>query len=157
VKIITESKLEEIAAREKSKKKKIVLVGGVFDILHPGHIHFLKSAKFSADSLFLLLESDENVRKLKGNGRPINNQNARAWHLSKLPFIDYVILLEGVTKSSKYDKLIVQVKPDVIALTAGDPGTALRSKQCKAVGAELLEIDRIATASTTELIKNGKI
>lgn len=157
MKIIEETNAKKIAATERSQNKKIVLVGGVFDILHPGHIHFLKTAKSLADSLFVLLESDENVKRLKGDDRPINNQIKRAETLSKLPFIDCIILLKNVTKSSKYDKLIVQIQPDIIALTKGDPGTQQRLKQSEMIGAKLIEIERIATASTTELIKNGKI
>lgn len=156
MKIIVENKISETAAEEKSKNKKVVLVGGVFDILHPGHIHFLKKAAALGDILFLLLESDENVKRLKGKDRPINGQKKRANVLSALPFIDYIILLKDVTKTSKYDKLIVQIKPDFIVLTKGDPGTEQRLKQTEMIGAKLIEIDRLATASTTELIKNGK-
>lgn len=157
MKIISESNTEIIAAEEKSNNNKFVLVGGVFDILHPGHIHFLKTAKSFGDTLFLLLESDQNVKRLKGKNRPINSQQVRANNLAKLSIVDHVVLLEGVTKSSKYDKLIVQIKPDFIALTKGDPGTEQRRSQCKIIGAKLIEVDRIATASTTELIENGKI
>ena len=157
MKLITEQNIDRIVAEEKSQNKKIVLTGGVFDILHPGHIHFLKTAKLYGDKLFDLLESDENVKRIKGNDRPINGQFKRADALSSLPFIDYIFLLRNVTKSDEYDKLIVQIKPDYLALTKGDPGTDQRRKQCKIVGAQLLEVDRLATASTTELIKNGKI
>ena len=155
MKIISEESVGETSANEKSQNKKIVLVGGVFDILHPGHIHFLKESKKLGNSLFILLESDEKVKKMKGPNRPINTQSVRASVLTTLPFVDYVINLKGVTNNSKYDKLIVQIKPDVIALTKGDPGTDLRRKQSEMIGAKLIEVDKVATASTTELIKNN--
>ncbi len=155
MKIISEEKARETSAKEKFQNKKIVLAGGVFDILHPGHIHFLKESKKLGGLLFILLESDEKVKKMKGSNRPINTQKVRASILATLPFVDYVINLKGVTNNSKYDKLIVQIKPDVIVLTKGDPGTDLRRKQSKMIGAILEEVDKVATASTTELIKNN--
>lgn len=155
MKIISEERAEETSAKEKSQNRKIVLAGGVFDILHPGHIHFLKESKKLGNSLFILLESDEKVKKMKGSNRPVNTQKNRASILATLPFVDYVINLKGVTNNGKYDKLIVQIKPDVIVLTKGDPGTDLRRKQSEMIGAKLEEVDKVATASTTELIKNN--
>ena len=55
-----------------------MLVGGCFDVLHLGHIKFLQAAKKIGDILFVFVESDENVKKIKGEARPINNQTERA-------------------------------------------------------------------------------
>lgn len=152
-KIIELDNVAKIAATEKSKGKKIVLAGGCFDILHPGHIAFLSEAKKSGDLLFTFLESDLNIKRMKGNDRPINNQTARAGVLSFLLMVDYIILLKGVTKNEEYDKLIVQIKPDFIAITENDLGIEKRKKQAEMVGAKLIVIKKMKTPSTTELIK----
>lgn len=153
-KIITLDVVNKISSAEKSKEKKIVLVGGCFDILHPGHIAFLSEAKKSGDLLFTFLESDLKIKKMKGEGRPINNQIIRAKVLNSLPMIDYIIPLKGVTKNEEYDKLIVQIKPDFIAITENDSGTNKRRKQAEMVGAKLIVIKKMKTPSTSELIEN---
>lgn len=153
-KIIQTDVIDKVVEKIKKLGKTIVLVGGCFDILHVGHTLFLETAKKEGDFLFVLLESDENTKKKKGEGRPINSQKKRTAVLCALKFVDYVIPLIGVTKNEDYDKLIVQIKPDVIAMTKGEPGVEQRKKQAVAVGAELkLVIDRVKEESTTGLIK----
>ena len=130
---------------------------GCVDILHSGHISFLDAAKKGGDLLFILLESDENVRNKKGEGRPLNPQENRSMVLSALPSVDYIIPLRGMTKNDEYDKLILQIRPDVIAMTKNEPGFEQRKKQASMVGAKVkLVIDRVKEKSTTGLInKNG--
>ena len=76
-------------------KEGVVLAGGCFDIIHLAHIKFLKLAKEKGQFLALLLESDENIKQMKGKDRPVNNQITRAENLSKLGFVDYIILLKN--------------------------------------------------------------
>lgn len=138
----------------KKNGKKIVLVGGCFDILHWGHIKFLEASKNEGDILVVLLESDGKIKKTKGDKRPINNISKRSAVLSSLSSVDFVIELEGMTKNEEYDKLIVQIKPDVIALTKGDASLEQRIIQAEKVGAKVVEvIDRIEDLSTTRLLK----
>ena len=144
----------------KTKGNKIVLVGGCFDILHAGHIKFLNESKKFAEILILLLESDINIKKYKGESRPINTQSERAKVLSSITSVDFIILLKGMTKNEDYDKLIVQIKPDYIALTKGDENKSKRELQCKMVGAKLVEVEKVEGYSTTNYLnnynKNGK-
>ena len=156
-KIIETSKIAQVIEKLKKSEKKIVLAGGCFDILHSGHISFLDAAKKGGDLLFILLESDENVRNKKGEGRPLNPQENRSMVLSALPSVDYIIPLRGMTKNDEYDKLILQIRPDVIAMTKNEPGFEQRKKQASMVGAKVkLVIDRVKEKSTTGLInKNG--
>ena len=151
-KIITINQAAKLSTKFKQSGKSIVLVGGCFDILHPGHTLFLEKASQYGDLLFVLLESDENIKRRKGMGRPINSQKNRAIVLSVLGSVDFVVLLEGVTKNQDYDKLIVQIKPDIIGLTRGDENIPQREKQCRLVGAKLEVIDRIEGVSTSGLI-----
>ena len=132
--------------------KSIVLTGGVFDILHRGHIEFLKSAKKLCDIHFVLLESDESTKERKGSNRPINSQKHRSIVLEALDSVDYIVLLEGVTRNNDYDKLIVQIKPNVIAITEGDRNIKQRKNQANMVNAKLLSIKKKENPSTTDLI-----
>ncbi len=155
-KIIKIDEAAQISKNIKQKKQTIVLVGGCFDILHPGHIKFLSDSKNIADKLFLLLESDENIKKYKGNTRPINTQNIRSSLLKTLSSVDYIIPLSGMTKNEDYDKLIVQIQPDYIALTKGDKNISRRKEQCKKVNAKLIEIKKLEGFSSSNYINSIK-
>lgn len=155
-KIITVDEAVQISKTNKDQHKKIILVGGCFDVLHAGHISFLENAKKNSDLLFLLLESDENIRKIKGENRPINSQKNRSIVLGTLSCVDYIIPLEGMTKNQDYDKLIVQIKPDYIALTKGDKNIIHREKQCELVNAKLVQIEKVAGLSSSNFIEGVK-
>ena len=86
---------------DKIEKNKLVLAGGCFDVIHQAHIEFLEKSKSEGKILVLLLESDENIKRIKGNDRPLNNQLVRAENLSKLNIVDYIILL-NMPDSSHY-------------------------------------------------------
>ncbi|HLD01418.1 MAG TPA: adenylyltransferase/cytidyltransferase family protein [Patescibacteria group bacterium] len=132
--------------------KRIVLVGGCFDVLHIGHIHFLQKAKEQADILMVLLESDEKVKKWKGNNRPLFPQQERAEVLASLYFVDYVICLPPLDDNSAYDKMILALKPAIIATTQGDPARVHKDRQAKLLGIPVVEvIDRMKNRSTTKL------
>ena len=130
--------------REKLKKleKRIVLVGGCFDILHPGHIIFLEKAKKAGDIVIVFLESDQKVKELKGNGRPIHTQKDRAKILSALKSVDFVVMLPYLDNGKDYDELISKIKPDVIALTFGDENTH-HKRSAKLVGAKLKYVTKM--------------
>lgn len=144
----------EVSNQLKNKRKSIVLVGGCFDILHTGHVRFLQSAKKEGDVLFVLLESDENVRKLKGKDRPINSQKDRSEILSSLKPVDYVILLSHMKSDRDYDKLITCLKPDILATTENDPDKKHKQRQSDITGANVKEVvKRFENKSTTILRK----
>lgn len=101
--------LPELAAHRKQGKK-IAFTNGCFDILHAGHISYLRAARNAADLLVVGLNSDHSIRRVKGNGRPINQQADRVMVLSELESIDYVILFDDDTPM----KLLRAIKPDVL-------------------------------------------
>ncbi len=151
-KIIKPQEAIKISKEFREQGKGIVLVGGCFDILHLGHIKFLESAKKLADNLFVILESDEAVEKLKGKDRPINSQMDRAQVLSSLSAVDYVILLPQMKSDRDYDKLITQVKPDFIAATQDDPNISHKKRQAKMIDAKVkIVTKRVDSKSTTKL------
>ncbi len=93
----------------KKDKKKIVFTNGCFDLLHRGHISLLKEAKSKGDILIVGINSDESVRKLKGNSRPIIDEESRAYVLSNLQVVDYVVIFNQLDPR----KIIEIIKPDI--------------------------------------------
>jgi FAD synthetase len=134
-------------------KKKIVLVGGCFDILHYGHIHFLKNAKALGDYLIVALESDKNIKRLKGEKRPIHGQNQRREMLESLNFVDEVIILSDEMNDQDYIDLVTKVSPSIIAVTKGDPVIEKKKRQAEKIGATVIEIPKIEVPSTTQIAK----
>jgi len=133
--------------------KKIVLVGGCFDILHPGHLQFLEKANKEGDILIVALESDRKVHELKGEGRPVNSQIKRAEALAKLSSVDIVLLLPYLKDNKDYFQLVKDIKPDIIAVTSLDPKMKLKEKQAKAVGGKLkIVTQRLKEYSTSKII-----
>jgi FAD synthetase len=135
------------------ENKKVVLVGGCFDLLHYGHISFLKQAKSYGDYLIVALESDENVRKMKGSSRPIHTQKQRKEMLETLSVVNEVLELPPMHSDEEYFALIRKIKPDVIAFTVGDPILDKKMEQVKQAGAKAVIIDKIHTPSTSQLAK----
>lgn len=156
--IINENQIYEIAEKQRSSRKKIVLAGGCFDLIHLGHIKFLKEAKKKGDLLIILLESDESVKRLKGKNRPINNQHERAEVLSAISYVDIIVKLKKVASNQEYDKLITQIEPHVIAATEEDSGINHKIRQAKLVGAKVVFVTKkLNNRSTSRLAKLGEI
>lgn len=113
----------------RKKLKKVVLVGGAFDIIHAGHIEHLKKAKSLGDTLVVHIANDCRVREKKGNGRPIFSDKQRAFFVSSIRFVDYVFIHDG----RHYDsKVIKAVKPDIIFFNKESYG--------RKIGAEIKKI-----------------
>lgn len=146
--IISDNDLDKIASNN------IVLAGGCFDILHPAHLEFMKKAKAEGDKLVILLESDQNIRNLKGKSRPLNNQITRAENLSKTNIPDFIVLLQMPTSSKYYYNIVKLLRPAIIAVTKGDPLLEVKKEQSKSVGGKVVEVmNRNAEHSTSKLIK----
>jgi rfaE bifunctional protein nucleotidyltransferase chain/domain len=134
---------------------KKILVGGCFDILHYGHIQFLKAAKTVGDYLIVLLESDAKVKKLKGENRPIHTQKERAEILRSLRMVDEVVELSDISTSKEYFDVVQKIKPDIIAITEGDPKTKQKEIQAQKIRARVENvIKRIYSYSTTTILEN---
>lgn len=126
--VIKQSQLKNILSRERKKGKKIVFTNGCFDILHYGHIKLLETAKSKGDILIVGLNSDSSVKRLKGEGRPVQGEKARARILTSLRMVDYVVIFNETTPL----RLIKSIKPDVLV-----KGSDYRDK--KVVGMEEVE------------------
>lgn len=144
--------LESFAVIHKSlrdAKKKIVFTNGCFDILHRGHLRYLREARSLGDILIIGLNSDDSVRRLKGEGRPVNSLSDRAYMLSALPFVDYVIPFGEDTPRD----LIGAIRPDVL-VKGGD------YREEDIVGREFsgrtVTIPFVEGYSTTSILERGK-
>src|SRR6476659_8929228 len=99
-----------LIAALRAEGKSIVFTNGVFDLLHPGHVRYLREARSLGDALVVALNSDRSVRVLKGEGRPILNEKERAEVISALETVDYVVVFDEDTPR----ELIADLLPDVL-------------------------------------------
>jgi cytidyltransferase-related domain len=149
-KILAPSNLEACLEEWRRKGKSIVFTNGCFDILHRGHVEYLAKASDLGDILFVGLNTDASVSRLKGPTRPVNDQLSRALVLSSLEFVDAVVLFD---EDTPYE-LIKKVQPDVL----------VKGKDYKvedivgydivmAKGGRVETIDLVAGFSTTSIIE----
>jgi len=103
--------LKKIVAAERKKGKCIVLANGCFDLIHVGHIRYLKGAKNKGDILVLALNSDASIRQLKGKGRPFLDEKNRVQIMSSISYVDYIT----VFKEENVEKVLLALKPDIHA------------------------------------------
>ena len=129
---------------------KIVFTNGCFDILHRGHIAYLSEARDRGDVLIIGLNSDASVQRIKGDGRPVQDEMSRALILASLRFVDAVVLFD---EDTPYE-LIKLVKPDVL-VKGGDytEETIVGAGFVKENGGEVVTIPLVEGYSTTEIIK----
>lgn len=136
-------------AKQLPQNSNIVFTNGCFDILHKGHVSYLQKAKKLGDILVVGLNSDSSVRALKGENRPINSQEDRAFLLASLECVDYVIIFDELTPY----ELIKSISPKILVKGADYKGKEV-------VGSEFAQevklIDFVEGKSTTNLIKKIK-
>lgn len=109
-KIVSIKTLLKIIDDLRSKGKRIIFTNGCFDILHKGHITYMKEAKKLGDILIVGMNSNNSARRLKGKDRPINDQESRAAVLASLEFVDYVVIFDEDTPFN----LIKSIEPDIL-------------------------------------------
>jgi len=107
--ILTRDQLEQAIAGDRSEGRSIALANGVFDLLHVGHVRYLQAASQHADRLVVAVNSDASVRRLKGEGRPILGEGARAELVAALRGVHYVVIFDDDTVGP----LLTSLRPDV--------------------------------------------
>jgi rfaE bifunctional protein nucleotidyltransferase chain/domain len=149
-KLVEETELSKIIRKAKLKNKKIVFTNGCFDILHAGHVDYLKKAKRLGDLLIVGLNSDESVKRIKGANRPINSEFMRAKVLSSLEVVDKIIIFKEDTP----ELLVKKIKPDIYVKGGDWKLEQLPEKKIvESYGGKVELIDIIEETSTTEIVK----
>jgi D-beta-D-heptose 7-phosphate kinase/D-beta-D-heptose 1-phosphate adenosyltransferase len=140
------TQIQRIAKRLKEQNKRVVFTNGCFDILHRGHTSYLEAAKERGDILIVGVNSDESIKRLKGESRPINRLEDRAYILAALESVDYVVTF---SEETPYE-LIKMVQPHILVKGADYEGKEV-------IGADLAErVELIAFVegrSTTKMIE----
>lgn len=146
--VISWSVVEETLVAERSNQK-LVFTNGCFDLLHIGHIRYLEEAKKQGDLLFLGLNSDASVKRLKGETRPLQFEADRAEILSKLLMVDYVCIFEQDTPL----ELIKKIRPDVL-VKGGDwtVDQIVGAKEVLSWGGEVKSLQFVQGKSTTRIV-----
>ncbi len=145
--------LKETVAAWQSEGKKVVFTNGVFDLLHIGHISYMAKAAALGDKLIIGLNSDSSVKRIKGESRPINNQETRATLLAALFFIDAVVIFDEDTPLN----LITTLMPDILVKGADYTiENIVGAKEVLANGGEVKTITFVDGHSSTAIINKIK-
>jgi len=108
--LISFNDINQLLTTYRRENFKLVFTNGCFDLLHKGHLDLLSNAAGFGDKLFVGLNSDKSVKKLKGDSRPKQNERTRAKNLLELKYVNHVIIFEDLTPQ----KLIHTISPDVL-------------------------------------------
>jgi D-beta-D-heptose 7-phosphate kinase/D-beta-D-heptose 1-phosphate adenosyltransferase len=143
---------DAVAAEATARRRRgetVVFTNGCFDLLHAGHIQYLKASRARGDCLVVGLNSDASVRRLKGEDRPILDEDERAEILSALSFVDYVVVFEEDTPLA----LIDAIRPDVLTKGADyEPHAVVGADRVRSWGGRVELIDLLEGKSTTDII-----
>lgn len=146
--------LDEIIALRKSfkrEKKKVVFTNGVFDIIHAGHVDYLIKSKAAGDVLIIGLNSDASVRRIKGEKRPVVPEAQRAFVVSNLKPVDYVVIFQEDTPENLIEKII----PDILIKGADwDIDNIVGKDIVIKNGGEVKTIEFVNDQSTSKIIKS---
>lgn len=137
-------------AQHRKRRERIVFTNGCFDILHVGHVRYLRAARQLGDRLVVGLNTDESVRRIKGRGRPVNTLTDRAEILAALPFVTYLVAFD----TDSVEPLVRAVRPDVL-VKGGDykPSQVVGHRFVRAYGGEVVVLEHAEGRSTTQTLK----
>lgn len=152
-KILQRDALKDKLEGLRKEGKKIAFTNGCFDILHVGHVRYLREAKKTADILVLALNSDSSVRSIKGETRPLVGENERAEVLAALEFIDFVTIFSELTPL----ELINFLKPDVLIKGGDWPEEKVVGRdEVRKWGGRVAIIPEVKGKSTTNIVEKIK-
>jgi D-glycero-beta-D-manno-heptose 1-phosphate adenylyltransferase len=130
--------------------RRVVFTNGCFDLLHPGHIRYLQEARRLGDALIVALNSDRSVRELKGEKRPILDQNERSEVMAALSCVDYVTIFDESTPR----EIIVALLPDVLVKGGDwDIDRIVGRDEVEAAGGKVLSLPFVEGCSTSDVIE----
>jgi len=148
--IVTLDRLARLRTGFRRNGKIVVFTNGTFDILHRGHVEYLRAARAMGDVLIVGLNSDASIRRIKGDGRPINRAADRAAVLSALRSVDYVCIFGADTPA----KIIARLVPDVLVKGADWKSSAIVGRDVvERHGGVVRRVRLTPGRSTTEIIR----
>src|SRR5215510_3850148 len=147
--VVTCAALIKIVSDARATGLRIVLANGCFDVLHVGHVRYLEGARAEGDVLIVGVNSDEQVRQLKGEGRPILSQVDRAEIVGALQSVNYVTIFDEPT----VEELLLAIKPDVHAKgTDYTVDTVPEREVVKSYGGRVVIVGDPKDHSTSEIL-----
>src|SRR5258707_9643615 len=152
-KILSQDELLGLRQTMRAAGKILVFTNGVFDLLHVGHVRYLAAARALGDVLVVAVNSDRTVRQLKGEGRPVINENERAEILAALRQVDYVTVFDDVSPRT----LIARLSPDVL-VKGGDYGLdeIHGREEVEAAGGRVVSLPFVEGLSSSTIIERMK-
>lgn len=155
-KILSLPELAERAAEIRAAQRQLVLTNGCFDLLHVGHVRYLKQARELGDVLAVAINGDESVRALKGVGRPLNSEADRAEVLAALECVDFVTIFPALRATQVIETVrpAIYVKGGDYTPESLDPGEV---GALKAAGTEIKTLPLIPGKSTSSLIQRAQL
>lgn len=145
--------LEEIILRfgpGKRNGKRVVFTNGCYDLLHPGHLELLEKARSLGDALIVGINSDESVRILKGEGRPVIPELERAEILANFECVDAVVIFDEITPQ----RAVAALLPDILVKGGDWPGNQIVGREeVEAAGGKVVLVDVVPGYSTTEILQ----
>ena len=142
--------MKSIVARLKARGKKVVFTNGCFDILHVGHIRYLRRARKHGDILIVGMNTDRSVKQIKGEKRPIVPEKERAEVLSALEFVDYVVLFDDPDPLA----LIESLRPSVLVKGADWPKEKIVGREVvEKTGGKVIRVPLVRGASSSGVIE----
>lgn len=149
-KIKSVSHLRRIVRSAQAAGLKVVFANGCFDLIHVGHVRYLQSAKAHGDVLVVAINSDASVRAIKGPGRPLQSQAARAEIISSMECVDYVVVFDDPS----VNHLLVELRPDIHAKgTDYTADTVPERETVRSYGGQVAIVGDPKMHSTRELIE----
>ncbi|MBN1433577.1 D-glycero-beta-D-manno-heptose 1-phosphate adenylyltransferase [Candidatus Fermentibacterales bacterium] len=146
--------LDPAAAEARSRRLRdagltVCFTNGCFDLIHPGHVYSLRSARLLGDALFVGLNSDESVRRLKGPGRPVLDLSSRAAVLGSLRCVDFVVAFDEDTPI----ELIRLIRPDILVKGADyDESGIVGAELVRSFGGRVVTVPLLEGFSTTSML-----
>lgn len=151
--VLTQDAAAQLAADARAAGKSIVFTNGVFDLLHPGHVRYLKAARAEGDVLIVAVNSDRSVRANKGPDRPVMPESERAEVVAALACVDAAVVFDDQTPAA----IIRAIQPDVLVKGADWAADAIVGRDTvEARGGRVVRIPVEQGWSTTRLLANMK-
>ena len=152
-KVLTIDQLLAERRRLNEAGQKLVFTNGVFDILHVGHVRYLEDARALGDALVVAINSDASVRQLKGDTRPLMNEDERAEIMAALRAVDYVTIFDNISPRA----LIAKLLPDVLVKGGDYALDEIHGREeVEAAGGRVVSLPFIEGVSTSGIIERMK-